>query len=288
MTCRNGSFFGARWAVGVLAIALVGCEGTVTVDFGTQAPAEPAIASVIVEVDGVQFEKSDGGVQTLEFDTSQSIDLMSYLDGNGFRLFTEEQLSDGEYTGVRLIFGSDEDENNRVLLTDGRDFPLALSGTDAFSDVTFSVNKDDSSSDAIQLTLDLRQSLQFDEDDEDGTVLTPVIRAIRTEDAGGVAGNVIVSCPLDGSLAVYLFPNEVTPDDRDNADVEPYLTTGIALSNSNAATGYAFPYLPEGSYTLATTCRGNEETPSLSEDLDFRNVIAVEVEAEESLTRNIP
>jgi hypothetical protein len=288
MKCRNGSFLGARWTIILCAIALAGCEGTVTVDFGTQAPADPTITSIVVEVDGIQFEKSDGGVQTLEFDSSLPIDLMTYLDGNAVRLFTEETLSDGQYSGVRLVFGNDEDENNRVVLSDGRDFPLALDKTDAFSDVSFTVDKDDSSSDAIQLTLDLRQSLQFDEDNENGTVLTPVIRAIRVEDAGGVAGNVTVSCPTDGSLAVYLFPNEVTPDDRDNADVEPYLTTSIGLDGSTAVSGYEFPYLPEGKYTLATTCNGDEETPSASEDLDFRNAVTIDVEAEESLTRNIP
>jgi len=286
MKCRNGSYLHARWAIVLVAVALVGCEGTVTVDFGTQVPADPTITSVLVEVDGVQFEKSDGSVQTLQFDSSQSVELMSYLDG-AFRLFTEEQLSDGTYTGIRLLFGDDEDENNSVT-SNGREFPLSLDETTEFSDVSFTVNKDDSSSDSIQLTLDLRQSLQFDEDDEDGTVLRPVIRAIRVEDAGGIAGNVAVACPANGSLAVYLFPNEVTPDDRDGADVEPYLTTGIGLNGTTAATGYGFPYVPEGTYTLATTCRGDEETPGGNEDLDFRNAVTVEVDAEKSLTRNIP
>jgi hypothetical protein len=288
MQCWKNSLLGVRGAIIAIAAILAGCEGTVSVDFGTNPPADPAIEQVLVELNGVEFQKSGGGVETLQFDSPQLVDLMDYLDGNDFRLFTDEQLSDGQYSGVRLLFGEDEDDANSVILTDNRDFALTLSGTDGFSDVNFTVDKDDSSNDSVQLTLDLRQSLQFDDDDDDGTVLTPVIRAIRVEDAGGVAGNVTVSCPPDSALAIYLFEGEVTPDDRDAAGVEPYLTTGVALDGSTSSSGYAFPFLPEGTYTLASTCRADDETPGVDEDLNFENVATVDVEAESSVTRNIP
>ena len=288
MQLQKESLLRVRIAIVAVAAALAGCEGTVSVDLGTTAPADPAISQVLVELDGVQFRKGGGGVESLEFDSPQQVDLMTYLDGNDFRVFTEEQLSDGSYTGVRLLFGDDEDEENRVILTDGRDFPLAVSSGDAFGDVDFTVDKDDSSNDSVQLTLDLRQSLLFNDDNDDGTVITPVIRAIRVEDAGGVAGNVSVSCPANSALAIYLYTGDVTPDDRDNAGVEPYLTTGVGLNGSSSSSGYAFPFLPEGTYTLASTCRGNDETPTVSEDLNFQNIVTVDVEADSSVTRNIP
>jgi hypothetical protein len=214
---------------------------------------------------------------------------MDYLDSNDFRLLTDEQLGDGNYSGVRLLFGPDEDEENKVVLRDGREFDLTLGGTTTFSAVDFTVDKNDSSKDDIQLTLDLRQSLQFDDDDNRGTVLTPVIRAIRTEDAGGVAGNVAVSCPANSVLAIYLFTGkDVTPDDIDGAGVEPYLTTGVGLNGSSTLSGYAFPFLTEGGYTLASTCRADEDTPTGNEELNFENVASIDVEAESTLTRNIP
>lgn len=278
-----------RAAVLAIAAVLVGCEGTVSVDLGTLAPADPQIEAVSVELDGVEFQKSGGGAETLKFDSPQIVDLMDYLDSNDFRLLTDEQLGDGNYSGVRLLFGPDEDEENKVVLSDGREFDLTLGGTTTFSAVDFTVDKKDSSKDDIQLTLDLRQSLQFDEDDNDGTVLTPVIRAIRTEDAGGVAGNVAVSCPANSVLAIYLFTGkDVTPDDIDGAGVEPYLTTGVGLNGSSTLSGYAFPFLPESGYTLASTCRADEDTRTGNEELNFENVVSIDVEAESTLTRNIP
>ncbi len=275
--------------VGFIAIAavLAGCEGTVSVDLGTNPPADPAIRDVLVEIEGVEFQKSGGGVQTFRFDSPQQVNLMNYLDGSDFRLLTDEELSDGRYSGVRLLFGADEDKENVVILTDERDFALNLAGTEVFSEVDFSVDKDDSSEESVQLTLDLRQSLQFN-DDEANSTLTPVLRAIRTEDAGGVAGNVAVNCPANSVLAIYLFPGEVTPDDIDGNQPEPYLTTAVGLDGNVSSTGYAFAFLPEGTYTLASTCDADEETPAGDEALDFDNAVTVDVDAESSVTQNIP
>jgi Domain of unknown function (DUF4382) len=288
--CKH-SRLGTCAAVLAIAAVLVGCEGTVSVDLSTTEPADPQIESVSVELEGIEFQKSGGGTEVFEFDSPQVVDLMDYLGSQDFRLLTDEELDDGNYSGVRLLFGPDEndDEENQVVLTDGSEFPLTVSTTNAFSDVDFTVDKDDSSKDNVQLTLDLRQSLQFDEDDNNGTTLTPAIRAIRTEDAGGVAGNVSASCPANSVLAIYLFAGkDVTPDDIDGIGVEPYLTTGIGVRGSSTSTGYQFPFLPEGGYTLASTCRADEDTRGTSEELNFENAVSIDVEAEKSTTRNIP
>lgn len=287
-SCKH-SRLGTRAAVLAMAAVLVGCEGTVSVDLGTLAPADPDIREVSVELDGVEFQKSGGGTETLQFDSPQRVDLLDYLDSNDFRLLTDEELADGNYSGVRLLFGPDDDDDNKVVLADGREFDFPPPATNAFSAVDFTVDKNDSSKDDVQLTLDLRQSLQFDEDDNDGTVLTPVIRAIRAEDAGGVAGNVAVACPANSVLAIYLFTGkDVTPDDIGGGGAEPYLTTGVGLNGSSTLSGYAFPFLPEGGYTLASTCRADEDTPAADEDLSFANAINIDVEAEKSVTQNIP
>ena len=265
-------------------IALTGCESKVTVQLSTELPADPAITAIQVALEGVEFRKGNGDVERLTFDEPQAVNLLSLQDGNSFRLFTDEELPDGSYSGVRLLLTEDDNIDNRII-SEGREFELALATTNNFSEVDFTVDKDESSDDSIMLTLDLRQSLPFDEAD---TTLTPVLRAIREEDAGGVAGSVAVSCPANSSLAIYLFSGEnQTPDDFDGADAEPYLTTGVA-GNPATTSSYAFSFLPEGRYTLATTCRGDDERPGSSEELDFRNVTNVEVEADATEQINLP
>ena len=280
-----------RLAIIIAVAALAGCESKISVELATEAPADLEISQVNVLLRGVEFQKDSGGTDSLEFDSSEPVNLMNLLDSNFLRLFTDEELGDGRYTGVRLLFDDEEDDDrdNQLILTSGEEIDLTFGTTDEFSEVDFTVDKDDSSSDSIVLTLDLRQSLPLLDNDTETTVLTPVLRAIREEDAGGIAGNVSVSCPANSSLAIYLFLGEdITPDDRDGAGVEPYLTTGVGVNGSSTTSGYAFSFLPEGGYTLASTCRGDEEDPGVSDDLDFRNVINVDVEAESTTTQNIP
>jgi hypothetical protein len=280
-----------RGAIIIAVAVLAGCESKVSVELGTQAPAQQVITQVIVNVEGVEFRKSSGGAESLVFDEPQPIDLMGLQAGNFSRLFTDEELPDGNYTGVRLLLveAEDDDDRNRVIV-DGDDVDLIFGGLTTYSEVNFTVDKDDSSSDSIVLTLDLTLSLPFDEDaDAETLTLTPVLRAVRSEDAGGVAGNVTVNCPANSALAIYLFEgDDITPDDQDGTEPEPYLTDAIGLNQSLPSTGYEFGFLPEGRYTLASTCRADEENPGASDDLDFRNVTRVEVEAESTVTQNVP
>jgi hypothetical protein len=272
-------------------LVLVGCEGSVTVDLGTNDPADPAVDQVLVDLEGVEFTSDSGSTEALRFDDPVRVDLAEYGDANLFRLFTDEQLPDGRYTSVRLLFEDDsDDENDFVIVESGGQFDLTVNAT-ATSSVDFTVDKDDASRENIVLTIDLRQSLSFDDDSDDFT-LVPVVRAVRAEDTGRIIGNVTASCPAGRTLAqggaVYLFEGEdVDPDDRDGADAEPYLTAKVGGDFSNTSTAYSFSYVPEGDYTLALTCRGHLEDASTNDDLDFQNVSNVQVEAEETLTRNI-
>jgi hypothetical protein len=286
---KSGSML--RAAIILVVAALAGCESKVSVELGTQAPAQQIITQVLVNLEGVEFRKSGGGTESLVFDEPEQVELIGLQGGNFSRLFTDEELSDGSYTGVRLLLvdGEDNNDRNRVIV-DGEEVDLALGTLTNFSEVDFTVDKDDSSSDTVVLTLDLTLSLPFDEDaDAETLTLTPVLRAVRSEDAGGVAGNVTVNCPSNSALAIYLFSgNDITPDDQDQTEPNPYLTNAIRLSQTGPSTGYEFPFLPEGRYTLASTCRADEENPGANDDLDFRNVTQVEVEAETNVTQNIP
>ncbi|HEY8537608.1 MAG TPA: hypothetical protein VIL28_02005, partial [Steroidobacteraceae bacterium] len=125
---------------------------------------------------------------------------------------------------------------------------------------------------------------------EDRYMLTPVVRAVRTEDAGRIVGNVTQNCPVGGSLAeggaVYLFTGEdVTPDDRDNNGVEPYLTTSAI--GTIGIPGYSFEFVPEGRYTLALTCEGHEDDPATDDPIRFGRAVNVRVEAERTVPRDL-
>lgn len=277
-------------AIAILGSAvLVGCEGSATFDMTTMAPGDPEILNVLVDVEGIEL--TGDGSETLIFNEPVRIDLVDYIDGNLFRLFTDEELSDGRYTAARLLFSSDDDDGNDdvVVRSDG-EFPLTLAeGTAA--EVRITIDEDDSSREDVVLTLDLRQSLSFD-DDQDEYTLTPLLRGARPEDSGQINGAVTANCPTGTSLtrggAVYLFVGEdVTPDDRDGAAAEPFLTTFVGLDSVSGAPAYALSYIPEGDYTIALTCDGDEEDASADDDLRFQNVVNVTIRAEETLSRNL-
>jgi hypothetical protein len=141
------------------------------------------------------------------------------------------------------------------------------------------------------LLLDLRQSLSFDNDTDEYT-FTPVMRAVDTTEASRIDGDVSVTCPAGDSLsqgAVYLYSGrDVTPDDLDGAGVEPFATAPVFTTTAGNAFFYSLRFLPEGDYTLALTCIGNDDDPVTDEDLEFRNIINVELDRNETITLDLP
>jgi hypothetical protein len=263
---------------------LAGCEGTFTNDLATHAPADPAIAEVRVSLLGLEFELSGGGTRTLDFRDGEPADLMDLVDGDPLRMFTDETLDAGDYTGVRLLF--DEDFDAIVVDTEGGEFPLTLQDG-AFADVNFAVADDERSSDAYTLTLDLRQSLAFD-DANDGFTLTPALRAVKSNRTADLSGRVTVECPDDEPLerdgAVYLFTGrDVVPDDIDGAAPEPYATAQVAPGTTNDEVRYAVRNVEPGDYTVAATCRGADEELGQDDDLRFRGARNVGLDADETL-----
>ncbi len=204
------------------------------------------------------------------------------------RLFTNEELPAGTYTGIRLLF--DLDQGASSVTTGDGEFPLLLADGD-FAAVDFTVEDGEESSETLTLALDLRQSLVFDDIDGDYT-LTPQLRAVRTDNAAQIEGNVAVVCPQDTSLAtggaVYLFPGaDVPPDDLDGAGVEPVATAGVVLDSATSLFRYTARFLSAGDYTLALTCRGNEDFPAADDELEFVNVQDVQVDEGEILQLNL-
>lgn len=260
-------------------------------DLQTEVPADPDINGVVANVRGLEFTTSGGGTETLEFTDSQQLDFMDYADDdNALRLFTSEELPEGNYTGVRLLFDEDELDNAFVTNTAGTQFPMNVVDGD-YASLSFNVEDNESNSDSFTLLLDLRQSLSFD-DDTDEYAFTPVMRAVDTTEASRIDGDVSVTCPAGDSLsqgAVYLYSGrDVTPDDLDGAGVEPFATAPVFTTQAGNTFFYSLRFLPEGDYTLALTCIGNDDDPVTDEDLEFRNIVNVQLDSNETITLDLP
>jgi hypothetical protein len=241
---------------------------------------------VQVNLLGLDLRKSDGTTATLEFNSGELVDLLDLRDGDPMRLFTNEDLPVGSYTGVRLLFDEDE-ADNAVTNSDG-DIPLVLA-EGSYAAVDFSVEDQESSTEKLSLMLDLRQSLSYDKSKNKYT-LTPQLRSVSSDDAARIEGVVTVACPLGTALvpgeAVYLFAGtNVSPDDLDGAKAEPFATTRVARSATTALV-YSLRFLPAGDYTLAFTCNGDEDELAVDDALLFRNVTNVRVTRGDVVLRN--
>ena len=281
-----------RSAVGhaavVLATLLAGCEGRFTADLATDPPADPQINQVQVSLLGLELRTTEGTITALEFSAGERLDLLDLGVGDPLRLFTSEELPAGQYSGLRLRFDTSDDAT--VVNTNGDVFPLVLADG-AFVPVDFTVEDEESDSELLTLTLDLRQSLRFDDVDDEYT-LTPHLRAVRTGDAAQIQGGVSAACPAGTSLilggAVYAFAGEnVTPDDLDGVAAEPFATTSVVLDSGSGQFSYSLRFLAAGDYTLALTCRGNEDELGAEDDLEFGPAQGATVRADDILRRNL-
>lgn len=280
----------ARTALLALVALLAGCQGEVTMDLATELPADPNVTQVVANIRGLEFSTSGGGTERLEFRDSEATNFITLAQDNGvLRLFTSEELSEGNYTGVRLLFDEDRLDDAFVALANGTQFPLNVADAEPAS-LSFSIDDNDNSNDSFTLVMDLRQALSFNTSDREYT-LTPVMRAVNTEDMSRIDGNVNITCPANGSLgagAVYLFQGrDVTPDDIDGIGVEPFATSPIFTPQIGAFV-YSLRYLPAGDYTMAVTCDGNDEDPLEDQDLRFRNAVNVSLDDRETITRDLP
>lgn len=283
LNARVGEFIAA-----LSAFLLVGCEGQVTVDLMSAPPADPQVQEVVVTLAGVEFRRSGGDTRRLEFTEPELVDLMEVADGDAFRLFTDEELPEGTYTGIRLIL--EDDDNGFVTLLNGTEFPL-IAAEGEYAEINFSIEDDEDSDEFLTLTIELRQSLRF-EDDQDEYSLVPVLRSVSSDDAGQISGVIAAACPQGGSLleggAVYLFRGrDVTPDDVDGAAPEPYASAVAVLDTAGATFGYFLDAVPAGEYTIALTCEGHEDDPTANDDLRFVGVASIELERRESLLHDI-
>ncbi len=253
-------------------------ELALTADLAVEPPADISIQQVQTTLRGLEFRKNDSSTATLEFTDGESRDLLTFTAGQALRLFTDEELSDGTYTGVRLLFDEDQADDAFVLDGNGAQQSLVIAPAE-YTEINLTADEDESIDETLTLTLDLRQSLSFD-DEEDQYNLAPVLRSVRTEDAGQISGTVSASCTTAG--AVYAFQGEVEPNDI-GSSTAPYLTTPL----STVVTTYVVRSLPAGTYTLAVTCDAQDDDPTIDDEIDFTGTQTVELEEGEDLEQDL-
>jgi len=281
--------FGRRGGILAASLFMASCEGTITMDLATQAPADATLQQVIAPFVGLDFQKSDGATERLELSDAEPLDLIASVSGNPLRLFTDEDLPTGDYTGVRLLF--DEENTDDAFVIDGLGAERTLTITSGeYADIDFSVAEDETSSAALTLTLDLRLSLSSNDNEE--YLLEPVLRSVPTDEAGALQGAASAACITDDAAfneaAVYLFEGEdVTPDDHDGQGAEPYVTAPVVLDTVSGGFIYALRFLPAGTYTVALACDGDLEDPTTDEDLDFQAAENVDIEEGETLQQDL-
>lgn len=265
-----------RTALAVSTVLLLcACESTVTVDLVTDPPAE-ALLEVSVGIEGLDFETSDGAVETLRLDEVQQVNLLDLQGGNSLRIADGESLPEGRYRGVRLRL---DDTEARVVRADGGELVLRLGAVEDFAPLEFTLDDNDSDDTALTLALDLRLSLRDSDeaDDENDLTLQPRARAVLDNQAAAVEGLVPTgrvessACTQDVDpgvgvgVAVYLFDGQdVEPDDADENAPEPLATTEVV--NGAAGWSYRLDWLTAGDYTLALACGAQAENPEDDED----------------------
>jgi hypothetical protein len=266
------------------SLFMASCEGTITTDLATEVPADPNIRQVVAPFLGIEFQRSDGGTESIELTNAEAIDLMAYVIGDPIRLLTDEDLPEGNYTGVRLKFDPDDTDNAYVIDGIGSERTLAIADGE-YADMEFNVEEDESSSESLILTLDLRLSLSSNDQDE--FRLTPVLRSVPADQAGVIQGTVTAACLSEdlgqNAPAVYLFEGEdVTADDFDGEDAEPFATAPVSTQLT-----YELRFIPAGSYTIALACSGIEEDPTTDDDLDFQATQNIELDEGETLQQDL-
>ncbi|AHE99866.1 DUF4382 domain-containing protein [Thioalkalivibrio paradoxus] len=236
------------------------------------------------ETDWVSVDVRDESGGALEFN------LLDYQHGATFPLFEDERVPAGVYEHARLVLeapagtpgeciGQDPLEGSHVIVRDTQALvPLFIpSGADTGVKLAspFRVPVDGFA--AIVIDFDLRQALHQPPAFRDGCYfLRPAFRVEAVQNTGRIAGTVALPL-LDGRSglcsdndpttgnAVYVYEgwNQVPGDinaDETVPTAAPFATSAVMFDAAGGGEGsYAVAFLPPGDYTVAFTCRADDE-----------------------------
>lgn len=227
----------------------------------TDGPVENANAVVVaftsVEVHGEESK-------TIEFDTVQTIDLLSYQNGESVLLLDEEVFEAGEYQWIRL--GIDESQSYIEIEETIGDvqYPLEIpSGAQTGLKLNrgFTIAVDGHAN--FTIDFDLRKSVH-----QEGTgdyKLRPTLRIVDNLQAGTISGTVADTLITDENCnngdnddignAVYLFSGHdaVIQDVQGNAG-DPVASATVTYNGNTSEYEFTVGFVEAGNYTIAFTC----------------------------------
>jgi hypothetical protein len=136
------------------------------------------------------------------------------------------------------------------------------------------------------IDFDLRKSVNYPEGQgkcAENYKLKPALRIVSNTEVGGIAGTVNPTLINAGTCTagnvVYVFQNHnVVPDDVDEIIPDPITTAIVSLNNIRDYV-YRGSFLNAGNYTIAFTCRADNDNPETDDNLGFVGTANVSVTA---------
>ena len=245
----------------------------------TDAPVDGA-AAVVVVFTGIDLQRSDGKLVSLDFGTTngqantKSIDLIKLQGGVTADLTQGAAVPAGNYQWMRLKVLADKNSQGEsyITLLNGAQYPLWIpSGAETGLKLVRSFTVAQGSTTRLVIDFNLRKSVVAPPGQDPNYLLKPALRLVDELQVGKITANIdlaaLTSAQLGSGAAVssckaglYLFAGAAaTPDDEDgdttdDGGSDPVVYEPIAYDGTNTNVAMTIPFVEVGSYTLAATC----------------------------------
>ena len=273
-------------------VYLVGCGGgsDSTTEFGrlsvslTDGPVDEAL-HVYVTIEGVSINRGEGGWVDHNWDEPVKTDLLALQSGNSLNLLSNESVEAGTYE-IRLnLFSNDDNEldHSIVIEESGGEHELFIpSGAQTGLKLSSSIVVPANGTADYTIDFDVRRSvvLRGNEQNNNGYLLTPVLRLIDNTRAGSISGTIAdtsllnTDCSDEDPLthnAIYVFEGaDVTPDDYGSDGAQAVTTAIVNFNEESGQYTYMTAPLLEGDYTVSLTCNADLEDTETDDELMFK------------------
>jgi hypothetical protein len=294
MQPQNASLITAAAALGLaLSLASCGHQGNGTISAVITDAAVDDVSAVILRVIALQLRPQgapEDGFITIDVtdpNTGEPVELnlLDYQQGETFTLFEDEEVPAGVYEHARLVLQAPAQTPGECALLDplagshvvengGGEVPIFVpSGAQTGVKLASPFRVPENGSTEIVVDFNLCQALHRPSA-QTCYFLRPAFRVEAVQNTGRIAGTVEPtlldnsnglcsdSDPATGN-AVYIYEGAgQTPGDLDavaDGDADPFATARVELNTENGAYGYRAAFLPPGDYTVAFTCKADQE-----------------------------
>lgn len=292
-----------RIAALILATAALGaCSGSLTVNL-TDTPVDNA-TSVVIDFTGMVLHNTNGKTVTINFPSTQQIDLLQLQNGATAALIQSQSVPTGNYDWIELNVLADKDTQGEssITLNTGAQYPLYVpSGSESALKLLAPFTVSQGRATQLIVEFNLRQSITST--DGQNYTLVPAMRLADQTQVGTLTANVDLTAlaaqqlgagapvgQCQGGLFVF-SGGSVTPQNGGGpslVDFQPIPNLGTTLA------AVSFPFLAKGSYTVAATCDYGLYDPTAApgqsgyQSLHWTRQDNVSVSANATTTEDVP